>query len=144
MFSNFETGYIPFSEMRDEKGKLIYDWPYSARCPNCHEETLQDSIVCSKCGHSMEQKQCPRCGVWMHHAYLDGKKQCSLYCDVKDKQEKESREYLAYRKDYRNVSTYPKDIQPLAKLFFDEYLVSYESTKEEFIQLLYRIKDVCK
>ena len=136
---DFKFDFTPFHRARDKSGKLIYSWPYSAKCPRCGEETLGESIVCSNCGFSGEQKQCPRCKQWMHHEYLDGKEQCSLYCDREDERNRLAEESRKRWKDYHDVSTYPMQLQGLAKLFFDEYIET-DFGKDDFISFLWKLR----
>lgn len=121
-----------------------YDWPYSDKCPECHQHTMVDS-KCTNCGNSMHQLQCPRCHRWMHHAYLDNRSQCSLICDVEDKRTSEAKEREEYYKDYVDVSTYPIQLRGLAKFMLSEdSFITFERSKEDFIKFLWGIRSIFK
>ena len=54
---------------RDKKGKLLYVWPYTNRCPDCDEEAM-DGYICTSCKKDNHQEKCAVCGTWQNNRYF--------------------------------------------------------------------------
>jgi hypothetical protein len=129
-----------WSDYKKNDDSLVYDWPYTDQCPRCHKRTMLGD-KCSNCDFSGHQSQCPRCHKWMHHEYVDGRTQCTLYCDPEDKRLEEEKELVRYYIDYQDVSTYPVEVRKLAETMLKEHVnITFDMRKDEFIELLQKLR----
>ena len=117
----------PWSDFRDDDGKLIYTYPYTNKCGKCGEESMEGD-KCKSCGYSYHQVACPRCGIFMHHDYTnDGTKQCSLYCDVRDEQDEKERLRKLECERINNPLSYPEEIRKIVKILFPVFDYEWKS-----------------
>lgn len=115
-----------------------YDWPYSAKCPACKEHTLfEGKEICSNCGHSVRQVACPRCGIICHWRYTDnGTKQCSLYCDPRDRQKLLQEQQEKEHNRIFDVLAYPDHVQKYVNLILDFIVTSCEYSNFTYDEIL--------
>jgi len=116
-----------WSEYRDPAdGMLVYDWPYTAKCPRCGQETMaKNKCTNPDCDFDGRGERCPSCEKPWHWEYFIGGKLCP---DCEKKREWERREQAleerveALKKD---PSAAFEDVRKLSKRDYNAILANW-------------------